>query len=295
MSKDLNPLHPNHIEGLCKHTLPDQMQSLVPATGIELLRARFGGHAYDKHSHDTYAIGLTDAGVQSFDYRGESENSTAGRVIVLHPGEVHNGRAGSDAGFSYRMLYIDPGLISQALQSITGRACPLPFVKKSVSDNLQLASAINFADAYAANNQESMVKDEVILQLTEGLVAADPACIKIRKGFFIDYLAVNRAREFIAANKHRVIDSQELEIVTGLNRFELTRHFKKVLGCSPYRYSLNRRLDRARQLLHTKATFTDVAYGAGFSDQAHLCRLFKSRFGLTPGQYYRINSPASSC
>ena len=39
-------------------------------TGVELLKARFGGHAYDRHAHDSYAIGVTLQGRQGFHHRG---------------------------------------------------------------------------------------------------------------------------------------------------------------------------------------------------------------------------------
>src|SRR5512142_1998489 len=49
--------------------------------GLELLRAWFGGRAFSRHRHDTYAIGVTEAGVQTFDYRGRVEHSTPGQVV----------------------------------------------------------------------------------------------------------------------------------------------------------------------------------------------------------------------
>jgi len=32
-------------------------------------------------------------------------------------------------------------------------------------------------------------------------------------------------------------------------------------------------------------SLADAAYAAGFADQSHMTRHFKSRFGLTPGRY----------
>lgn len=37
---------------------------------IERIEAYFSGHGYEPHRHDTYAIGRTLSGVQSFHYRG---------------------------------------------------------------------------------------------------------------------------------------------------------------------------------------------------------------------------------
>ncbi|MCG6522692.1 AraC family ligand binding domain-containing protein, partial [Vibrio parahaemolyticus] len=77
----------------------------------ERIEAFFGGHGYEPHRHDTYAIGQTIAGVQSFHYRGGLQHSLPGGTMVLHPDEIHDGEAGTEAGFHYRMVYIEPALI----------------------------------------------------------------------------------------------------------------------------------------------------------------------------------------
>ena len=80
------------LEGLCSEG--DWVRAQGPIDGIELLRARFSGPAFARHRHDTYAIGVTETGVQTFDYRGRVERSCPGEVFVLHPDEMHDGRAG---------------------------------------------------------------------------------------------------------------------------------------------------------------------------------------------------------
>lgn len=60
--------------------------------GVELLEAHFTRHVYDRHMHDTYAVGITLRGVQRFWCRGAVHDSTPGDVIVINPGEVHDGR-----------------------------------------------------------------------------------------------------------------------------------------------------------------------------------------------------------
>jgi hypothetical protein len=87
-----------------------------PMPGLERLEARFQGHAYDPHRHETYAIGLTLDGAQGFRYRGQPQVSRAGQIMVLHPDEQHDGHAAIPDGFSYRMIYVDPALISGALE-----------------------------------------------------------------------------------------------------------------------------------------------------------------------------------
>src|SRR5437867_9911716 len=92
------------LERSCQGTVAGWLASSRPAGGVELLSAWFAGEAYQKHRHDTYAIGVTDSGVQVFDYRGSVHASTPGQVVVLYPDEVHDGRAGTDEGFGYRIV-----------------------------------------------------------------------------------------------------------------------------------------------------------------------------------------------
>ena len=106
------------------------------ACGVERIEAFFDGRGYEMHRHDTYAIGITLAGVQSFQYRGAVRNDPAGSAVVLHPDEKHDGQAGAEGGFRYRTIYVEPAAIQAALQ---GR--PLPFVSGAVSDDPRLLQA----------------------------------------------------------------------------------------------------------------------------------------------------------
>src|SRR5262249_48359598 len=87
---------------------------------------------------------------------------------------------------------------------------------------------------------------------------------------------------FLDAETDRVIRSSELEAITGLTRYDLARQFRRAYGTSPYRYSLLRRLDRARTQLHHHDAPADVALTTGFADQAHLTRTLQSACGPPP-------------
>jgi len=57
-----------------------------PTGGIERIEAFFQHAAYDLHRHDTYAIGRTLAGVQSFHYRRSMRSMCARRNHGAAPG-----------------------------------------------------------------------------------------------------------------------------------------------------------------------------------------------------------------
>jgi AraC family transcriptional regulator len=66
----------------------------------------------------------------------------------------------------------------------------------------------------------------------------------------------------------------------------LAQAFRQYEGCTPAEYQRRLRLDwAAEQLTNDSTTLTEIALQAGFADQSHFHRVFKSRTGLTPLQY----------
>src|SRR5262249_32500243 len=125
------------LERSCREAGGSWIASPRPMEGVELFSAWFTGAPYASHRHDTYAVGVTDGGVQVFDYRGAVHTSLAGQVVVLYPDERHDGRAGTAEGFGYRIVYIEPSRLVEAVRVLRGRAWPLPFLRGVVSTNVR--------------------------------------------------------------------------------------------------------------------------------------------------------------
>lgn len=66
------------------------------------------------------------------------------------------------------------------------------------------------------------------------------------------------------------------------------RHFKQLTGMTPHAYVNERRLQRARHLLHAPhGTLADVAATAGYASQSHMGTAMLKALGLTPSAYRR--------
>lgn len=247
--------------------------------GVERLEARFAGDAYSLHRHDTYAIGVTLSGVQTFWYRGERRSSLPGQVIVLHPDEVHDGGAGDLQGLLYRMAYIDPALVNRALEA----SATLPFVADPVLSDSTLRQALSTVLSDLDTALEPIAVDEATTEIAAQLQLRSGA--PARHLPKLDSLALARTKDYLEAITEDGASSATLEAVSGLDRFTLTRQFKVRYGTTPHRYQLMRRLAAGRRMLSEGSGIADAAVASGFYDQSHFHRHFLTAFGVTPGRW----------
>jgi AraC-like DNA-binding protein len=271
------------LEGLCEPARADGRDEAWIAVGqgcdgIERLEARFRGQAFSPHRHDTYAIGMTIAGVQTFHYRGVQRHSLPDQCHILHPDETHDGASGADDGFAYRIVYIDPSLVQQALG---GRA--LPFVSNPVVDltnrDRDLLSAVWQIEARI----DDIGRTEIAVAVADVLAAAATGSTPPRTPLQLHGLS--RVRSLIASRPVDRHSMDELERVADLDRWSLARQFRAAFGTSPSRFRTMRQLDQVRRSVRCGASLAEAAYEAGFADQSHMSRQFKSAYGLTPARW----------
>ncbi|NUT93882.1 MAG: AraC family transcriptional regulator [Saccharothrix sp.] len=243
------------------------------AAGIERMAASLRGVAFAPHRHDTYAVGLTLAGVQRFRYRGELWHCLPGRWHVLHPDETHDGGAGSADGLDYRIIYLDPALVQDALG---GRA--LPFVADPV---LEPTAASRAVAEWLADIDEAL-DDVQAVEMTAAVVDMLTQHARPARPAVLDLDAVRRVRELLVDDPARRHPVAEFERVAGMDRWAVARQFRAAFGTSPTRFRTMRQLDVARRLIRAGTPLGEVAVVAGFADQSHLTRMFKRAFGLTP-------------
>lgn len=254
-----------------------------PATGVEALRAGFSGHAYDLHSHDSYLIGLTETGVQSFRCRGQWRHSTPGGVVLIEPEEPHDGRSGVPEGFSYGMLYV-PTLLMDQTRAHLGVPGELGFRANLASDP-RLARAVHEALAAFEATEARLVRDAAIFELARALCRArawhDGRPI-------LPATPARRAREVLHDRYCEDLGLEELAALAGADdRYGLSRAFKAAYGAPPHRYLVQLRLNAARRLLARGEAPAAVAAETGFADQSHMGRWFRRAFGQTPAAYAR--------
>lgn len=95
-----------------------------------------------------------------------------------------------------------------------------------------------------------------------------------------------RLEAYVDAHLHHSITLEDLAQALGMGVWTLNRHLRRTLNLSAYAFVVERRVQRAQQLLRAGGlSLKEVAAAAGFADQAHMTRMFRAKLGLTPGQF----------
>jgi AraC-like DNA-binding protein len=260
-----------------------------PLAGIEAFEAHFFRFSYARHTHDSYALGVLDAGAMSFWHDGAVRTATPGAIIAINPAEVHDGHAASDEGCTYRMLYIERAAIDRLLE----RDCPQigrsfalrgPIIDDRALERTmrRLHRALVEVDAEPSG---LLRREELLIHVMLGLFArhGEPAIVPVEAA--TEKRCVVRAKDYLAQHVDAPVRLRELADHVGLSPYYFLRTFKKATGLPPHCYLNLLRVQRARAMLRAGEPAVQVAAALGFVDQSHLSRRFKSAFGVTPGQY----------
>lgn len=102
-------------------------------------------------------------------------------------------------------------------------------------------------------------------------------------------LWLRRAVEYLHAHYRDAVSLTELAGKVEIDPSHLARTFREHFGCTMSEYVRKLRVEHARvELLATSKSLSEIAYAAGFSDQAHFSRVFRQHTGLTPGSYRKV-------
>jgi AraC family transcriptional regulator len=96
------------------------------------------------------------------------------------------------------------------------------------------------------------------------------------------------AKEMLTAHLDSPVSIAHISKECGLSASHFARAFKCSTGMSPHRWLVDRRIEKAADLLHhSTLSVAEIAQICGFFDQSHLTRVFESAKGATPGRWRR--------
>lgn len=112
----------------------------------------------------------------------------------------------------------------------------------------------------------------------------------LREGAGLAPWQAKRVADHIARQLDGVIRIGELADIAKLSTSYFSRAFKVTFGLSPQAYILTRRIAQVQQaMLATRDPLCAIANACGFSDQAHMSRVFRRITGATPNGWRRAH------
>jgi AraC-like DNA-binding protein len=235
---------------------------------------------FARHWHEAYGVGLIEHGGQHSASGRGPVRAYAGDLITVNPGEVHDGRPLGGVTRRWRMLYLEPALLTSMASRPGGK---LAIERPVIHGDAPLASALRrlfrALDAWAEGRVERLACDEALVRVGGELLdrhatltAAPPAQAD---------LGTVRAR--MMDDLQLTPSLAELAALAGVSRFQLLRRFEEVHGAPPHAWLLAQRAERARAAIRAGRPLAQVAADFGFADQSHMTRVFVRRYGVTPG------------
>ena len=219
-------------------------------------------------------------------------HSSEGSILILPNAFEGSVRCWRSRAETQWILELDPKTLGERVANYAGSA-NLELTPQFDLTDLQLLRLIQTlrADVVSGSPAGSLFGETVGAAIALHL-ARHYSARAARSGGIDGGLAdqpLKRVLEYIHTNLGCDLHLRELAEVADLSTFHFAKQFKRSTGCSPHQYVLQRRLERAKELLRNpQISLAEVSLRAGFADQSHLCNVFRRFVGLTPARFREL-------
>ena len=249
---------------------------MLPATSLRI--SKYAPHAtMASHRHDEPSLSVVLAGDFAENVAGGERHYASGCVSLGLAGMIHSQQFGAHGA---RQIIVKP----QAAWLAYLADCKLdldasPFAHASVFAVLgqRLLREMSCGDDFSP-----LAREGILLEIVAGFGRAD--ALAGTTGKAPPWLVA--ARDFMHQKAFATMTLRQIAEAAGRHEIHLAREFRRYFGMSVGSYLRQVRTERAAHLLrHSSSDITEIALRCGFASHAHLCRVFKAHFGLTPTQY----------
>ena len=205
-------------------------------------------------------------------------------VVVKPGGTEHADEFGPEGTRTVQIALTDADATDAATWERTLRVWRWTHGGPGVRSFLALAHLLRSADSVCADERADERADEIecvahdVLAAVGGHAGASDARTPPR---WLQIVREELDDAGPAPPRVRVLASS-----AGVHPVYLARQFRRFYGCSVTEYLKQRRLQHTADLVTSNDdSLSLVSYRAGFADQAHMCRVFRSATGVTPGAF----------
>jgi AraC family transcriptional regulator, chemosensory pili system protein ChpD len=229
---------------------------------------------FEPHGHDEFVVSTNICGNESFRLDRKSLQAQTGATTYYNPAQIQSGEGTNKLA----SLYLQPDIFLKDfhLMGDIHFESPVQHCENTLSSMQQLMTHI-------LTDSDAGIIEELGLKVLHMGLQGNSSCrienIPNRKDWRIERIKQRLMDDLATAPDLKVLANE-----VRLAKATMIRMFSSSTGFPPLTWQRAKRLQQARSLLRTGRPIAYVALDLGFSDQAHLCRKFKSAFGLTPGK-----------
>ncbi len=251
-------------------------------------------YAVADHEHRGWELFLQLHGASRWEVAGRDLHLAPGWLVAVPPRTRHRtvprARSGGRHHFAYAAFDADvvgrrrPALAgiwpARTLWTAQGASVTAPF-RALIREVAERRSHGDVALEAAL--------DLLVVEAARCLLGGDPARPRMPRS-----PVVARARRLLDDGYDRPWRLDELAAACAVSRARLAELFTAEVGQPPYAYLLERRVERAAELLRTTTrSVGEVAAEVGFSSHAQLGRTFSRVLGMSPSEWRRRVSPGA--
>ena len=255
---------------------------------ILIFKADYHRFSFKKHWHEHFALGVMDQGCQRFFCEGEDYCAQPGNLIVVNPGDVHDGKSADGKPYHYRILFLPLDLLKKISAEVVVKDGQFRLSGNVVNDKPLADQLHSLFWLLEDEKSEDIQVQSLFYSLLANLIKRHGSGLSLKESSEREVpKAISIGCEFINDMASESITLDDIAETAGMSRYHFLRVFNKVMGITPYVYLLQRRLHLAKDIMRKGTSLADVALDTGFTDQSHFTRAFKNSFGITPGQYQK--------
>lgn len=233
-----------------------------------------------RHAHKfaSFSFVMSGSYLEKFSPRAFSRKSS---TVVFHPPEESHA-----VNFETNVRILSVEFDFKRLAAIRQHSAVLDEPASFQSENIsclgrKIYRELQNADAFSALAIEGLILEILAEAARRKTRAAD-------EKQFPRWLA--QTRDFLHGNFADSFVVEDIARIAGVHPVHLARVFRRKFGCTIGEYVRRLRAEFARRQISTTETpLSEIALAAGFSDQSHLSKTFKSVFGLTPAEHRKIS------
>ncbi len=254
---------------------------------IRVRSSEYESCKFCKHTHETYSIGLVEAGSTLFEYRKGTLLVEAGELVFIHPEEVHACNPQPDNPWRYKMFHIDSDWMKELAHGMGLQSMGPPVFRVPHGRHPGLFAEMLSLVAVIEGPGSRLEKESRILDVISQVVSLYGVPSGKTSPPLSLHPGVTRARAYIVNHLFESISLKTLAEVAGLSHWHFLRTFGAQVGMPPHAFQNEQRIRCARQMLESGTPVVETALTTGFYDQAHFSKKFKDHVGVTPRNYQR--------